>query len=531
LDVPAASHAGDAAICGIAGIHGAPDARVVEQMTDALTHRGPDGAGLLAGSVMVLGHRRLAIMDPAGGAQPIFGEAGRRNVPVGEAPVEERAAIVANGEIYNFPGLRPSLATRHEFATRSDTEAILHLFEERDTATPAALRGMFAFAVADGDRLFLARDPIGIKPLYYGRGRVADGSTVLAFASEMAPLATWVDELHEFPPGTWFDSRTGFQRYYEVPPPEPVERSTEEHIARVRQGIEDAVASHLMSDVPVGAFLSGGLDSSLIAAIARRHISELHTFSVGVAGSPDLAAARRMADRLGTIHHEYELTADEVVATLPEIVRSLESFDQDLVRSAIPTYFCARLAARHVKVVLTGEGADELFAGYPYHRSIVDPAALQRELRRSVTTLHDINLQRCDRLTMLHGLEARVPFLDTDFIETALAVPATLKLVTEADGRVVEKWVLRKAVEDLLPDDITWRVKEQFDEGSGTVDLVGDALRQEFAAIDLDAYRAGTPDRIRSAEEAFYHRLLTRAFPRPQLILDNVARWTENRIA
>ena len=500
-----------ALICGIAGIHGSSDARLVDGMTDQLAHRGPDGAGIVARSGMVLGHRRLAIMDPVGGAQPIYGEAGRG----GTAGHGEPAAIVANGEIYNFPALRPSLATRHEFGTHSDTEAVLHLFEEQGSATPAALRGMFAFAVGDGDRLFLARDPIGIKPLYYGRGRVADGSHVLAFASEMAPLATWVDELHEFPPGTWYDSRTGFQRYYEVPTAEPVERAAEDHVALVRQGIEDAVASHLMSDVPVGAFLSGGLDSSLIVAIARRHISELHTFSVGVAGSPDLAAARRMADRLGTIHHEYLMTADEVVATLPEIIRALE---------------CARLATRHVKVVLTGEGADELFAGYAYHRSIDDPAALQRELRRSVTTLHDINLQRCDRLTMLHGLEARVPFLDTDFIATALSVPATLKLARDGDGHVIEKWVLRKAVEDLLPDDITWRVKEQFDEGTGTVDLIGEALRGEFAAIDLDAYRASTSDRIRSAEEAFYHRLLTEAFPRPQLILGNVARWTENRI-
>src|SRR4051812_34339138 len=181
-------------MCGIAGIWGATDRSVVERMTDALAHRGPDGSGIATGPGGVLGHRRLAIMDPLGGAQPIFGEDDRSGG-------RDAAAIVANGEIYNFPVLRPELAKRHVFATHSDTEAVLHLFEEEGATTPAALRGIFAFAVGDGEALFLARDPIGIKPLYFGRGRVANGSPVVAFASEMAPLASWVDELHEFPPG------------------------------------------------------------------------------------------------------------------------------------------------------------------------------------------------------------------------------------------------------------------------------------------------------------------------------------------
>jgi asparagine synthase (glutamine-hydrolysing) len=506
-------------MCGIAGIWGAMDRALVERMTTAMVHRGPDGWGIHSQVDGTLGHRRLAIMDPVGGAQPIHRDDG----------TSKATAIIANGEIYNFPHLRSNLVARHPFLTTSDTEAVLHLYEELGSATPAALEGMFAFAVCDEDHLFLARDPIGIKPLYYGRGRTPSGEPVLAFASEMKPLATWVDVLHEFPPGTWYDSRVGFVRYYEVPTDPPMERSTADHVALVRQGLEAAVASHLMSDVPVGAFLSGGLDSSVIAAIARKHVDELHTFSVGVEGSPDLAAARRVAAQIGTIHHEYLIRPEEVVARLPEIIGALESFDQDLVRSAIPTYLCARFAATHVKVVLTGEGADELFAGYAYHRELTDPATLHRELRRSVTTLHDINLQRVDRLTMLHSLEARVPFLDTAFIALALSVPAELKLARSADGGLVEKWVLRKACEDLLPDDIVWRTKAQFDEGTGTVDLLRDALAPLLSDIDLEAYRrtAGVP--IRSREEALYHRLLTDALPRPELVLGNVARWIEDR--
>ncbi|MBA2570024.1 MAG: asparagine synthase B [Chloroflexi bacterium] len=503
-------------MCGIAGIWGSSDRDLVVRAMDGLRHRGPDGSGTHVQPNGVLGHRRLAIMDPEGGAQPLYGETGGM-------------AIVANGEIYDFPALRRELIGRHTFVTTSDTEAILHLFEERGAETPAALGGMFAFAICDDENLFLARDPIGIKPLYYGRGVDTAGRPVTAFASEMKPLADWVDELHEFPAGSYFDSRTGFVPYYQVPTAPPAHRAVEEHVVLVRRGVEDAVASHMMSDVPVGAFLSGGLDSSVIAAIARKHVDELHTFSVGLEGSRDIEAARRVAAHIGSIHHEYLMTPDEVVEKLPEIVHALESFDQDLVRSAIPTYFCSRLAAQYVKVILTGEGADELFAGYAYHASASDPVTLHQELCRSVSTLHNINLQRVDRLTMHHSIEGRVPFLDTGFIALALTVPADLKLRRMPDGRLVEKWVLRAACEDLLPADTVWRTKEQFDEGSGTLDLLADALGPLIDGIDLDAYRATTNEPVRSAEEALYHRLLREGYARPEMILRNVARWTEDR--
>jgi asparagine synthase (glutamine-hydrolysing) len=335
------------------------------------------------------------------------------------------------------------------------------------------------------------------------------------------------DDVQEFPPGTWFHSNLGFHKFYRVPESDPWEMPLAERMRTLRDTLERSVVKRLMSDVPVGAFLSGGLDSSLIAAIARRHLPELHTFSVGVAGSRDLKAARRVADHLGTTHHEYVYDAREIRRRLPEIVYSLESFDQDLVRSAIPCYFASRLAAEQVKVVLTGEGADELFAGYDYYKGITDPGALQRELRRSVRTLHNMNLQRVDRLTMAHSIEGRVPFLDVEMIALAQTIPPELKLATDDRGRQVEKWILRKACEDLLPPEIIWRDKEQFDEGSGTVDLIGNIWEHWLSPPEADAYaQRHMKAKLRSAEECAYHKLLSDGYDGSAVILDNVARWS-----
>lgn len=507
-------------MCGIAGVWGRTDKQVIEEMVSRLAHRGPDGLGyyVVPGHNISLGHCRLAIMDPVGGVQPIYNEDGS-------------CVLVANSEIYNFPTLRTELMSRHRFTTRSDSEAILHLFEDMSVAACPMLDGMFAVAISDGDALFLARDPIGIKPLYYSHTVSAEGQETFAFASELKAMAGLFNEVHEFPPGTYFHSRQGFVRYYEVPERSPVTLPIEEHAQRVRQTLEQAVVKRLMSDVPLGAFLSGGLDSSLIAAIASQQMDELHTFSVGVEGSRDILAARKVAAHIGSIHHEYLYTAEEVAAVLPTVIHHLESFDQDLVRSAIPCYLCARLAAHYVKVILTGEGADELFAGYTYYRDIADPSVLHRELRRSVASLHNMNLQRVDRLTMCHGLEGRVPFLDTAMIEVAQTIPPALKLLSMPDGRRVEKWILRKACEDLLPPEIVWRNKEQFDEGSGTVDALQVALQSVADEIDVPAYRAAHPDqKLRSPEECYYHKLLCESYEQPQIVLDNVARWTNARL-
>jgi asparagine synthase (glutamine-hydrolysing) len=497
-------------MCGFAGTWGAQDEGLVTEMMKRLVHRGPDAEGMWSSKRGVLGHQRLSIMDPGGGNQPIFSE-------------DRQRVIVGNGEFYNFPILRRELEDQHRFRTRSDTEAALHLWEEQGTGVAERLDGMFAFAIADGEDLFLARDPIGIKPLYVGSRQ--DGCV---FASELKALVGVADRVEEFPAGSWYHSKHGYQGFYKVPDLRPEERSVTDHCRRIRAGLENSVAKRMMSDVPVGAFLSGGLDSSVIAALARQHVDELHSFAVGAAGSDDLKAARTVARHLDTIHHEYVFTHDEVLEKLPEIIYHLESYDQDLVRSAIPCYFTSRLAAEYVKVILTGEGADELFAGYTYYRGVTGEDVLHDELRRSVQDLHNVNLQRVDRLTMAHSLEGRVPFLDTELIQLAQTVPARLKLRKSPEGDWQEKWILRKACEDLLPPEITWRVKAQFDEGSGVVDLLAHGLHRFLPNEEVESYRRQHASAIlRSAEEAVYHKLLCDAYANSEVVLGNVARWAE----
>ncbi len=501
-------------MCGIAGIWQYGSEESVRTMMRRLRHRGPDAAGLYRRAGRVIGHRRLSIMDPEGGDQPIYSADGAR-------------AVCANGEIYNHPALRERLGARHAYRTSCDSESALHLYEEAFVGAAEQLDGMFALALADGPDLYVARDPIGIKPLYVGRH--VNG---LVFASELKALAGLAQEVREFPPGTWYHSRLGFKQFYEVPDARPVARSMDDQARRLREALDRAVTKRLMSDVPLGAFLSGGLDSSLIAAIAKRRLGRLDTFTVGVEGSGDLQAARRVAEYLGTNHHEYLLRPEEIREKLPEIIYFLESYDQDLVRSGIPCYFTARLAADHVKVILTGEGADELFAGYAYYKGVPDPARLGRELKRSVSSLHNINLQRVDRLTMAHSIEARVPFLDTELIELAQQIPPQMKLRTGSEGRRVEKWILRKACEDLLPEDVLWREKKQFDEGSGTVDLLDESLRGILPPEQAALYETEHPDaRLRSAEECAYHRIAREVFEDAELVLKNVARWSDRPVA
>lgn len=496
-------------MCGIAGMWGQTDPEQVKKMMDLLVHRGPDAEGMYISQEGpgVLGHRRLSIVDPKGGDQPIFNE-------------DKGMAIIANGEIYNFPQLRPELAARHTFRTSSDTEAVLHCYEESGLETVNRLDGMYAFVIADHGELFAARDPIGIKPLYFG-----EKGTELWFSSELKALAPHCPDIREFPPGSYYHSSQGMGSFYRVPELDTEELPVADHIRRLRRTLEKSVLKRLMSDVPVGAFLSGGLDSSLIAAIARPHLEELHTFTVGVEGSPDLEAARVVARHLDTVHHEYVLTEDEIEQKLPEIIYYLESYDQDLVRSAIPCFFTSRLAAEHVKVILTGEGADELFAGYTYYKGIDDRRVLQDELRRSVENLHNINLQRVDRMTMAHSIEGRVPFLDLEMIRLGLTIPAELKLPSEGGQ---EKWILRTAFEDLLPPEIVWRDKAQFDEGSGTVALLDRALAGIMDEAEASKYRLDNREsRLRSAEECHFHQIFMSVFDDPEPILNNVGRWTD----
>ena len=497
-------------MCGIVAIYGNPNERVVREMMDRIAHRGPDGSGLYLdpGGHSALGHRRLAIVDPVGGHQPLF--------------AERRSAIIVNGEVYNHREIRAALPDSR-FRTSSDSEAILQLYLRAKQETVSQLDGMYAFVLRDGDDLYVGRDPLGIKPLYMGR---RGGGW--CFASEIKALLGFADAITEFPPGTTFHTTRGFEKFYEVPDDLPEDFSPDQACAELRATLERAVVKRLMSDGPIGVLLSGGLDSSVIAAIARRHVDKLHTFAVGVEGSPDLEAARYVAAVLGTTHHEYLLAVEAVVADLSRILYHLESFDQDLVRSGVPCYFAAQLAAEHVKVVLTGEGADELFAGYSYYKRYLDPVTLHAELRRSVCALHNINLQRLDRLTMAHGVEGRVPFLDLEIVSLAQRIGPHLKLRGRSRDRVVDKWVLRMACQGLLPDEIVWREKEQFDQGSGAVELLSEVLDDWTDRPSCERYRRRHPEtRLRSEEECVYHALLATSYTDPEPVLANVARWSE----
>ena len=491
-------------MCGIAAVwgEGAPD--LARSIAGRLTHRGPDGHGSvhMSRSGLSLAHRRLAIIDPAGGQQPLVARNGT-------------AALVANGMIYNDCALRVSLDETH-FVSASDSESILQSCLHDGTGAVSRLDGMYAFVMAHGEKLIVARDPIGIKPLYVGRR----GDT-FCFASEIKALLPVADEIHEFPPGHVFDSELGLQRHYTLPlaANDLAGSSAAQHA--IRETLSQAIEKRLRSDVPLGVFLSGGLDSSIIAALASQSTSGLKSFAVGLPGSPDLEAARHVAAHLGTDHYEYELNADEVMRDLPCILYHLESFDRDLVRSAVPCYYAARLAAAHVKVVLTGEGADELFARYTYHKSYQNLDALQAELRRSVLGMHDINLQRVDRMTMAHGLEARVPFLDREMLDLAFRIPANLKLPPDTG---IEKWILRKTFEDVLPNDIVWRDKAQFDQGSGMAELLESVLATNANRASHDQL----PRPARSVEESFYRATLIEQFDAPEKLLALVTHWDDD---
>ena len=482
-------------MCGIAGIWGkkANSESSVFRSTRLLRHRGPDGIAVVADEHAALGHRRLSIVDLRNGGQPLYNE-------------DRSVAVVYNGEIYNHEALRAQLAHDHVFASASDGEVLPHLLEsEEPEAACRRLRGMFAVAAVTAQGLVLARDPLGIKPLYWSR----TGDTI-AFASELAamtPLGA-SESVEIFPPGHVFTSRDGLRPYWALPDVEPLppEVDIDTEAIGLLEVVRLAVRRRLMSDVPIGIFLSGGLDSSLIAALAVEALPGLQTFAVGTPDSPDLDAARRIAATLGTRHKEIHIDRDRIEAFAPTIVRRLESDDHDLFASAIPTFFLSQAAAKHVKVVLTGEGADELFAGYAYHRAYLgDPARLDAELRRSVSSLHGINLQRVDRMTMAHGIEARVPFLDVDVVRFALSVPIAHKI-----DAVANKIVLRAAAALVLPKWVVERPKAVFADGTGAASIVESVWGDEAALRE------------------FLSRQFRSSFPEPYTRLS--ARWQDGRV-
>lgn len=445
-------------MCGIAGMLGRPEDATIRRMLDAQRHRGPDGRKIWTVPDQVgFGHDRLAIIDVSGGDQPLWNEDGT-------------LVAIVNGEIYNHKALRRELQQRHTFRTQSDSEVVLHLYEEEGPDFVRRLDGMFAIAIWGPDGLFLARDPLGIKPLYYGR----DERGSLLFASEPKSLLAEVDRISELPPGTYWMPENSPVRYYDVPTPASQVADETTAITEIDHLLTKAISKRLMADVPLGVFLSGGLDSSLIAAIAaREYPGRLRSFSVGLEGSADVENARTMARFLNTDHHERILTPDEVIGAVPKVIELLESCDPALVRSAIPTYYVSELASRHVKVVLSGEGADELFAGYQYLRGL-DSHELNTELKKITSELHNLNLQRVDRMTMAHGLEGRVPFLDLSMVRCAFRVDPALKWRADQG-----KWVLRKMAEKYLPPEIAWRTKEKFAIGTG----IGQTLEQHAQTL------------------------------------------------
>jgi asparagine synthase (glutamine-hydrolysing) len=488
-------------------------------MLDALPHRGPNDRGLYTFDSTVLGHTRLSIVDVAGGHQPILANGGR-------------TGIICNGEIYNFWDIRQKLLAKYQFKTVSDTETILHLYQEKGPECVKELDGMFAFAIFDGDNFMLARDPIGIKPLYYGYF-----GDKLYFTSELGAMTlAGVDEVHEFPAGYYYTPKTGFVQYYEIPEiQDHLLTDVEEARNLVRETFIRAVKKRLLADkeIHVGSFCSGGIDSSLVAAIAADEIPHLHTFVVGMEDefgdeSDDLKASRIAAAHIGSTHHELIFTEEDYYEALPIVIKKLESYDPSLVRCAVPCYFTCKLAADYVTVVLTGEGADELFTGYHYMKHYpLD--LLNEEARRCIGNLHNINLQRADRMGMYFSLELRVPFLDVSMIDLSMRIPPELKIrESEKVGDKIEKWILRKAFEDTdyLPDEILWRYKVQYTQGAGCQDLGEKLAESEVSEDEFQRIKAENPRATINSREAAYYFKIFRQFHPQDSILGSIGIWT-----
>ena len=488
------------------------------ELSQRQRHRGPDWSGVFVDAGVILVHERLAIVDPASGAQPLRSRDGA-------------LALAVNGEIYNHRELRG--ASTYDFTTGSDCEVINALYREHGAAEfiehgLPRLNGIFAFALWDGaaQRYLIARDPIGVCPLYWGH----DAHGRLCVASEMKALVGVCADVAPFPPGYVYDSVSGeLQCYYAKSWRDYTHTRGHEVAAPVlRQAFEQAVHRQLMTDVPYGVLLSGGLDSSLVAACAAQFARErvedddrseawwprLHSFAIGLDGSPDLAAAQIAADALGTVHHGFVYTFWEGLDALPEVIRHIETYDVTTIRAATPMYLLARrIKAMGVKMVLSGEGSDELFGGYLYFHKAPSAEAFHEETVRKLDALHSYDCLRANKAMMAWGVEARVPFLDLEFIDVAMGMDATYKMAGQ--GRI-EKAVLREAFAGALPDAILWRQKEQFSDGVGYGWIDGLKAHAEQAVSDREfaAAAARYPFNTPATKEAyFYRRIFEQHFP------------------
>jgi asparagine synthase (glutamine-hydrolysing) len=502
-------------MCGIAGCYGSSDKKTIQKMLDTLPHRGPDDRGIHSSGKVVLGHTRLSIIDVLKGKQPILTK-------------DKCKGIICNGEIYNYLELKNKLEN-DIFLTDSDTEVILHLYNKYGLDAIKMLDGMFSFAIMSEDKLILARDPVGIKPLYYGYK-----NDTMYFSSELGAMSqSGVNTVKEFPAGHYYTSDTGFVQYYDIPENKINIYTSEEAIPLVKNAVIKSVHKRLLADksIAVGSFCSGGLDSSLVAAIAAKEIKNIHTFAVGMKDksgkeSEDIIAARLVADHIGSTHHELIFTEKDYYDALPIVINKLESYDPSLVRCAVPCYFTCKLAANHVTVVLTGEGADEVFAGYHYMKNF-PKGKINEEARRCLQNLHNINLQRADRMGMLFSLELRVPFLDTSLIQLGSHISEELKIKTEND-KCIEKWILRKAFENtgLLPDSVLWRYKVQYTKGAGCEKLGEILAEKQIANSEYNKIKNENPHAVINSKEAALYYKIFRSYHPQDSILSSIGIWT-----
>ncbi|XP_020531775.1 asparagine synthetase [glutamine-hydrolyzing] 2 isoform X2 [Amborella trichopoda] len=518
-------------MCGILAVLGCSDtsqikrSRVIE-LSRRLRHRGPDWSGLHCYENFYLAHQRLAIVDPTSGDQPLYNE-------------DKTIAVTVNGEIYNHEALREKLKS-HQFRTGSDCEVIAHLYEEYGEDFVDMLDGMFSFVLLDTrDKSFIAaRDAIGITPLYMGWGR--DGSTW--FASEMKALSDDCERFRTFPPGHIYSSKTGDLRRWFNPPwySERIPATTYDPLV-LREAFEKAVVKRLMTDVPFGVLLSGGLDSSLVASVASRHLAEtkvakqwgsqLHTFCIGLKGSPDLKAAREVANYLGTLHHEFNFTVQEGLDALEEVIYHIETYDVTTIRASTPMFLMSRkIKSLGVKMVISGEGSDEIFGGYLYFHKAPNKEEFHQETCRKVKALHLYDCLRANKATSAWGVEARVPFLDKNLINIAMDIDPEWKMVRPDQGRI-EKWILRNAFDDpqkpYLPKHILYRQKEQFSDGVGYSWI--DGLKDHASRHVSDAMLAQVinifPENTPTTKEAYYYRaIFEKFFPKVSQCLPSVAK-------
>ena len=485
------------------------------EMSKKIRHRGPDWNGVYSDEKAILAHERLSIVDPASGKQPLLSPDGK-------------LILAANGEIYNHQELRKQLKGQYDFKTQSDCEVILALYQEEGPGFVDKLNGIFAFSLYDAekDEYFVARDHMGVIPLYMGW----DQHGTFYVASELKALEGTCTKIELFPPGHYLHSADGeLKRWYSRDWMEyDAVKENETSIEKLREALEAAVHRQLMSDVPYGVLLSGGLDSSITSAVAKKYAEKriesgdtdgawwprLHSFSVGLEGSPDLAAAQKVADHIGTVHHEIKFTIQEGLDAIKDVIYNLETYDITTIRASTPMYLMARvIKSMGVKMVLSGEGADEVFGGYLYFHKAPNAQEFHEETVRKLSKLHMYDCLRANKSLAAWGIEGRVPFLDKEFMDVAMSINPEDKMI---NGERMEKWVLRKAFESYLPESVAWRQKEQFSDGVGyswidtLKEMVNDLITDEQLANAKYKFPIQTPT---NKEEYYYRSIFAEHFP------------------